>query len=123
MAEFKEVILKKKAMCDYYYEEGKSCKLCPLYNKGCNFYAEPVKLEEIEEIIMNWEKPSKPVDWSKVEVDTKILVRERECDEWRKRYFAKYADGKIYAFCDGATSWSANRTLAWDYAKLWEGEE
>ena len=38
----------------------------------------------------NSEYVEPPVDWSKVEVDTPILVRDSEANEWRKRYFAKY---------------------------------
>lgn len=30
------------------------------------------------------------VDWSRVPVDTPILVRDSESSEWKRRYFAKY---------------------------------
>lgn len=66
------------------------------------------------------------VDWSKVLVDTKILVRQRNEEEWRRRYFAKYEDGKIYAWKDGRTSFTSaeNRCTEWNQAKLYEeGEE
>ena len=33
------------------------------------------------------------IDWSKVEVDTPILVKNYEDEPWIKRYFAKYEDG------------------------------
>ena len=66
------------------------------------------------------------VDWSKVAVDTPILVRNGEETAWRKRYFAKYEDGKVYAYCGGATSWSAlgvvKDILDWKMAKLAESE-
>ena len=63
------------------------------------------------------------VDWSKVEVDTPILVRDYEDGEWVKRYFAKFEDGKVYAWVDGGTSWSSdNKTHKWNYAKLAESE-
>lgn len=45
------------------------------------------------------------VEWEKVPVDTQLIVNFR-CGT-RKRYFAKYAGGKIWYFCNGATSWSA----------------
>ena len=36
-------------------------------------------------------EPEEPeVDWSKVEVDTPILVRNTDNEEWNKRYFARY---------------------------------
>lgn len=61
------------------------------------------------------------VDWSKVAVDTPILVSNDKVD-WYPRHFAKYKDGKIYSFYDGKTSWSSDEkfSLSWDYAKLAE---
>lgn len=65
-----------------------------------------------------------PIDWSKVPVDTPILVRDNKSDEWHRRYFAKYEDGKACAWNDGANSWSAwnkdSNTIDWKYAKLAE---
>lgn len=61
------------------------------------------------------------VDWSKVEVDTPIFVRNRIEDVWNCRYFAKYEDGKVYTWCDGRTSWSnviAYEPVNWKYAEL-----
>lgn len=48
----------------------------------------------------DYEEPE--VDWSNVEVDTPILVREQEGAEWFRRHFAK---------------------SAWKHAKLAESEE
>lgn len=62
-------------------------------------------------------------DWSKVEVDTPILVRDTEDEGWRKRYFAKYKNGVTYAWNGGGTSWSVNIMTDWKYAKLAESEE
>ncbi len=61
------------------------------------------------------------VDWSKVQVDTKILVSD-DGKIWCRRYFAKYEGGRVYAFMDGATSFtgSSETLLGWDYAKLYE---
>ena len=65
------------------------------------------------------------VDWSKVKVDTPILVKDTEDDEWHRRYFAKFEYGKVCAWHDGLTSWSAmgERARSWKYAKLAESEE
>ena len=63
------------------------------------------------------------VDWSKVEVDTPILVKANEQDDWEKRYFAYFKDGKVYAWLCGTTSWSTNNdedVMSWNYAKLAE---
>nr|DAL92406.1 MAG TPA: hypothetical protein [Caudoviricetes sp.] len=48
------------------------------------------------------------VDWSTVKVDTKIMVKDRENDTWRRRYFAYYKNGEVYVYCNGKTSWSAS---------------
>ena len=46
------------------------------------------------------------VDWSKVAVDTPIIVNELPSVELR-RYFKEYKDGKVYYFSGGRTSWSS----------------
>lgn len=62
------------------------------------------------------------VDWSKVKVDTPILVRDCEISRWEKRYFASFENGKVHAWNGGTTSWSAENknTMSWKYAKLAE---
>nr|DAY08227.1 MAG TPA: hypothetical protein [Caudoviricetes sp.] len=63
------------------------------------------------------------VDWSKVPVDTPILVRDLKEQDWGKRYFAFFKDGKVYAWTGGATSWSAEddkEALPWTDVKLAE---
>ena len=69
------------------------------------------------------EKSAVCVDWSKVAVDTPILVSNNG-DYWRRRYFAKYENGMVYAFNGGKTSWSnhGEEPIAWEYAKLAESE-
>lgn len=46
----------------------------------------------------NSEYVEPPVDWSKVAVDTPILVRNSEEEVWEKRHFAKYENGIVYAW-------------------------
>lgn len=46
------------------------------------------------------------IDWSKVAVDTPIIVNELPSVELR-RYFKEYKDGKVYYFSGGRTSWSS----------------
>lgn len=62
------------------------------------------------------------VDWSKVKVDTPVLVRDFENQDWKKRYFAFFDDELIYAWDGGATSWSVKNkdAIPWKYAKLAE---
>ena len=63
-----------------------------------------------------------PVDWSKVAVDTPILVRFSGDDkDWVKRHFARYDNGHVRAWINGTTSWTANgKSDTWTYAKLAE---
>ena len=75
-------------------------------------------------LLEDYEEPKEPeIDWSKVKVDTPILVKEYEEQDWVKRYFAKYEDGTVYAWNDGSTSWSACRMYDYKYAKLAEDEK
>ena len=60
------------------------------------------------------------IDWNKVEVDTKVLVRDRPYNEWLKRHFAKYENGKVYVFNDGRTSWNNEGITHWEETKLWK---
>ena len=69
------------------------------------------------------------VDWSKVAVDTKILVANfTDIDDeivWKKRHFAKYENGKIYAWNTGFTSFtidSDDLCTSWDFVKLYKEE-
>lgn len=76
-------------------------------------------------LLEDYKEPEEPeVDWSKVEVDTPILVRQVEDGRWLERHFAKYEGGKVYAWQDGHTSWTAEGcTTAWKCAKLAESEK
>lgn len=74
-------------------------------------------------LMKEYEEPEEPkVDWSNIEVNAPILVKDHEDREWLKRYFAKYEDGYVYAWGNGCTSWTADNMYAWNYTKLAEGE-
>ena len=69
------------------------------------------------------------IDWSKVAVDTKILVADfiGNDDEivWKKRHFAKNENGKIYSWDTGFTSFtidSDDLCASWDFVKLYKEE-
>ena len=68
-----------------------------------------------------WETEDE-IDWNKVEVDAKVLVRDKPYNEWLKRHFAKYEDGKVYVFKDGRTSWNSRGITHWEETKLWENK-
>lgn len=67
------------------------------------------------------------VDWTKVPVDTKILVRNSLDKKWDRRYFYRYEEstGRIYSFALGSTSWTANEcdTVMWKYAQIADPDE
>lgn len=95
------------------------CNEC-LFNNSIDFCSG----EALNWLFSEYKEPE--VDWSKVKVDTPILVRSYESNKWIERYFAKYEAGKVYAWCDGATSWSSNDecdVTSWNCAKLAESEE
>ena len=78
-----------------------------------------------DEAVKEWSESEyiePPVDWSKVPVDTPILVRDEDEEKFKKRHFAKYANEKVYAWNMGTTSWTAdeNCVTTWNCAKLAE---
>ena len=72
-------------------------------------------------LLEDYEGPE--TDWSKVAVDTPILVRYSEDGEWLRRHFAKYENGIVYAWKDAFTSWTGDRVTPWELAKLAESED
>lgn len=75
-----------------------------------------------------YKEPAKPeVDWSKVPVDTLVMVRDFEDQEWILRYFKGInEDGlrpRYEAWESGAKSETANgKYLCWNYCELVEEE-
>ena len=61
----------------------------------------------------NWAKDvdfteyTPPTDWSKVEVDTKVLVRDWDDSEWIPKYFAKVEANRVYVWNSGRTSFTS----------------
>ena len=76
-------------------------------------------------LLEEYEEPE--IDWSKVEVDTPILVKDdAEMESWLRGYFAKFEDGVVYTWKRGKTSWTTlddRSVFPWNYAKLAESEE
>ena len=95
----------------------------PVIHKGCECLrsCEQCRMLQTIWLLEDYEEPE--TDWSKVEVDTPILVRSTKNEEWSKRYFAKYENGDVHAWIGGCTSWSEENASAWKYAKLAESEE
>lgn len=92
------------------------CPFSPRVPVKCTCFEEKDQLIDVAEYL-------NIIDWSKVAVDTPILVSFDGCN-WFKKYFAKVQNDTVYAFDDGATSWSViNKEYCvtrWKYAKLAE---
>lgn len=92
-----------------------SCSLCDIYSEkdGCRNNIKKWLQEEYKEPV---------IDWTKVAVDTKILVRNDENGIWYNRYFAKYDEktNKVFTWFGGATSWTEANVTEWRFAKLAE---
>lgn len=104
--------------------EGKPVHCEDMDCQECDFRGKcPVR----EKCVIDWlnaeyQEPS--VDWSKVPIDTPVLVSAGG-KRWYRRYFAGMRNGKLEAYDVGATSWSVydNRTCVWKYMRLAEGNE
>ena len=98
-----------------------------LKQNGCGMDCEQCNMIQMIWLMKEYEEPK--VDWSKVKVDTPVLVRDGENNEWQRSYFAKYENGFVYTWIAGATSWTAvgyekgGNVYRWNYAKLAEDEE
>nr|DAZ60859.1 MAG TPA: hypothetical protein [Caudoviricetes sp.] len=102
---------KEGRLCDCNEIDCNDCMFCI---PGCR-----ERLKEWSE--QEYVKPT--VDWSKVPVDTKILVRDSEDGRWEKRHFARYKNNIVFAWCNGHTSYSDSGydvVQDWKYAKLAE---
>lgn len=96
---------------------GNICTYCIFYGKGI------CTQKRLEWLQKEYKEPEVEVDWSKVPIDTPVLVKHRENAEWRERYFAGYIGGKVCAFDYGSKSEDFVCINCWNYAKLAEQED
>ena len=81
-------------------------------------------LKRPENLIWERSKNNKEyIDWNTVPVDTTILVRDFEDEDWIPAYFAEYKNGVVYVWEDGGTSFTKKQTEAWCYTKLYEEDK
>ena len=102
------------------------CIGCSNWYKPQGIFAECFICKAQEHFTKWLEEEYEPtVEWSKVSVDTPILVK-NECGSgrWIKRHFAHYRDGKVYAWKGGTTSYTSQQDppSVWQYAKLYKQE-
>lgn len=72
--------------------------------------------------VMTFELSETEIDWTKVEKDTLIEVRDSETDDWIKRYFSHYHNGQVFAYSNGCTSKTETLVSPWEYARLVEDD-
>lgn len=96
---------------------GSKCSQCEFNMNTSEYSCEIKKLTWADAEYID--KPE--VDWSKVAVDTPIMVSSNNMD-WYCRHFAKYENGLFYAWDDGRTSYTTNTKSKWKYAQLAEVE-
>lgn len=111
--ELSEFLRKKETICN----SVESCEECPI-TEGKERCTNVNLTQKQVDLIMAWKSP---VDWSKVPIDTRVVVWDVEARKHR-RYFAKYQDGKIYTYPSGATSWSCefDHLIRWGYGRIAE---
>jgi len=107
------------------FTSGNPCACAETNCFDCLFHG---KDKACEVLLREWaekEYEEQSVDWSKVSVDTPILVRDSEKEVWEKKHFAKYENGKVYTWRSGRTSWSSCTCamISWEMAKLAEEVE
>lgn len=113
---FRKAEIEDDTLFFFVNERNYLCLFSPRIQVKCTCFEEKNQLIDIGEYLGI-------VDWSKVPVDTPILVSFDGCN-WVKKYFAKVQNNTVYAFDNGATSWSVSNVeycvTPWIYAKLAE---
>lgn len=89
-----------------------------LKKKECGIFSTCSQCYLVQQLWLDEEYKEPEVDWSRVPVDTLIRVKENKIDEWVLRYFAKYKDGKIYAWDYGCTSKTTDCVAIWRYGEI-----
>lgn len=94
---------------------GFACDDCAFYR-----YYDDCKLGAMKWAAEEYKEPE--VDWSKVPVDTPVLVS-NDGKEWSRRHFSRVVDGIPHTWMYGSTSWTAhNNETTYHYIKLAEVE-
>lgn len=82
------------------------CERC--VGEKCKFYGDEM---ECTILAKQWLNEEYKADWSKVPVDAQILVKDAITSGWLHRHFARYENGKVFVWADGATSWTTEDTV------------
>ena len=88
-------------------ENNKPFRCARVCRGHCKFYNNEI---DCQTLAKQWLDEEYKTDWSKVPVDTPILVKDTLGSRWLHRYFAKYENVIVFAWADGLTSWSAENS-------------
>lgn len=108
---------KEKSICDDFINK----IVLPSYGMKCNNRC--IECRMIVDIWISKEYKEPEVDWSKVKVDTPILVKSSAGDVWFERHFAKFEDETVYAWDGGRTSFTTEECSGWKTVKLADNED
>lgn len=132
--ELVDVIKEKGVVCKFIINHGVS----KMFGKDMESFCIETECTSCTTALNLWldeeyEEPPKPeVDWDNVPVDTLVMVRDNEDDEWVLRYFDSFEEesfssmaGHNYmVFADGATSVTGRGCVEhWKYCELVEDED
>lgn len=93
------------------------CRLCLFRGNGCG----DARRKWLDQPAFD---PEKDIDWSKVPVDTPVLVwSSGNCTY--NRYFSGIKDGRFATYADGLTSWSSitGNIVYWPHCNLYRPED
>ena len=124
----------KNELMDVIKENGVVCKfminhdVSQIFGKDMESYCRETECQSCTVALQLWldEEYEEPeVDWENVPVDTLVMVREREDQEWILRYFKGINEDSLRhryeAWESGATSKTASgKYLCWNYCELAE---
>lgn len=92
----------------------KDCEFSDDYNPGTI-----CKITKAKWLMAEYDESK--VDWTKVPIDTPILIKNYDDCPWQKGYFAGLNEkGYVTAWANGHTSWvnEGGKPFRWKYAKL-----
>lgn len=107
----------KKFMCDDFVKK----KVLASYGMICNHECSGCVI--LTNIWLSKEYKEPEVDWSKVKVDTPILVKSSAGDVWFERHFAKFEDETVYAWDAGRTSFTTEECSGWEIVELADNKD
>ena len=110
---------KEKSICDDFINK----IVLPSYGMKCDNMYMCIECRTLVDIWLSKEYKEPEVDWSKVKVDTPILVKSSAGDVWFERHFAKFEDETVYAWDGGRTSFTTEECSGWKTVKLADNED